>query len=162
MEKKDHYTTLGVLPSAEDCVVQAACLALVNRYRRKGWTHDPATAHERLAAINEAHEVLRNPERRMAYDATYTAGPDCDLENEKSESVFDAALADRASNWQRATEVFPDLRPVRLSLRRKSPSLEFACVVLLLEKKCFKDHLKIAAQLEREFDATYLRQAGSA
>lgn len=61
----DPYKTLQVDPEAEDEVIQAA-------YRRLAQKYHPDVAgpdgRERMAAINAAWELLRDPERRAAHD----------------------------------------------------------------------------------------------
>lgn len=62
----NHYRTLGVDPQADAVVIRSAYLALIRRYHpdRGGSEADP----ERAQAITAAWEVLRDPERRAAYD----------------------------------------------------------------------------------------------
>ena len=63
---KDYYATLGVLPSAEHYIVQAAYKALCKRFHPD--VYKGADAHERMAAINEAYEVLGDSSKRAEYD----------------------------------------------------------------------------------------------
>jgi DnaJ-class molecular chaperone len=78
---KDYYKILGVEKSADAKAIKQA-------YRRLARKHHPdmnpgnKTASERFKEINEAHEVLSDPEKRQRYD---TLGPD----------------------WQRAAQGFP-------------------------------------------------------
>jgi hypothetical protein len=62
----DYYAVLGLMPSSEDVVVQAAYRALMRRYHpdRGG----PAADAARAQAINEAYSVLGDPARRADYD----------------------------------------------------------------------------------------------
>lgn len=62
----NHYRTLGVDPQAEAVVIRSAYLALIRRYHpdKGGEEADPARAQ----AVTAAWEVLRDPERRAAYD----------------------------------------------------------------------------------------------
>ena len=64
--QQDHYEVLQVHPSAHPDVIQSA-------YRRLALLYHPDTnpapeAVEMMARLNEAYEVLRDPERRAAYD----------------------------------------------------------------------------------------------
>jgi molecular chaperone DnaJ len=78
---KDYYKILGVEKSADAKAIKQA-------YRRMARKHHPdmnpgnKTAGERFKEINEAYEVLSDPEKRQRYD---TLGPD----------------------WQRAAQGFP-------------------------------------------------------
>lgn len=70
MEFKDYYAALGVPRTATAEQIKKA-------YRKLARQHHPdvskaADAHTRMAAVNEAHEVLGNPERRQAYDTLGT------------------------------------------------------------------------------------------
>lgn len=67
----DYYKTLQVTRDAEPEVVERAYKALVRKYhpdRRPAEEHQRATAD--MQRINAAYEVLSDPARRRAYDAT--------------------------------------------------------------------------------------------
>ena len=61
----DAYRVLQVQEEAEDAVIQAAYRALARLYHPDGLTPDP----RRMAALNEAYELVRDPARRRTYDA---------------------------------------------------------------------------------------------
>lgn len=67
MEYKDYYDILGVSRDADDKEIKRA-------YRRLARKHHPDVnpgdrgAEERFKEINEAHEVLSDPEKRQKYD----------------------------------------------------------------------------------------------
>lgn len=71
VEFRDYYKTLGVSRDADDKAIKAA-------YRKLARKHHPDVARgkdapERFREINEAYEVLSDPEKRRRYD---TLGPD--------------------------------------------------------------------------------------
>lgn len=67
MSHPDHYKVLQVDPEAEAEVVQAAYRRLARKYHPDVAESPEAAA--RMAAINAAWAVLRDPRRRAAYDA---------------------------------------------------------------------------------------------
>ncbi len=65
--EKDFYAVLGVHPHAEDIVIKAAYRAMSKQYHPdKGLG---STRH--MQAINEAYQVLSDPQLRSAYDASW-------------------------------------------------------------------------------------------
>jgi curved DNA-binding protein CbpA len=64
-EPDDAYRVLQLDPSADPVVITAAFRALARRYHPDGDAPDP----ERMAALNRAYAVLRDPEARRRYDA---------------------------------------------------------------------------------------------
>ena len=67
--RKDYYAILGVLPSAEDVVIQGAYRGLAHRYHPDRFKGNPGEAHARMSAINEAYATLSNATWRQEYDA---------------------------------------------------------------------------------------------
>lgn len=72
MQFKDYYDTLGVEPTAGEAEIKTAYRRLARKFhpdvsKEKG-------AEERFKAINEAYEVLRDKEKRAAYDQLRSQG----------------------------------------------------------------------------------------
>lgn len=72
MEFKDYYATLGVEPTAGDAEIKTAYRRLARKYHPD--VSKEAGAEERFKAINEAYEVLRDKEKRAAYDQLKAQG----------------------------------------------------------------------------------------
>ena len=72
MEFKDYYKTLGLAKKASADDVKKAFRKLARKYHPD--VSKAADANERMAEVNEANDVLSDPERRLAYD-TLAAQP---------------------------------------------------------------------------------------
>lgn len=67
MQYKDYYKTLGVARNASQDEIKRAYRKLARKYHPD--VSKEANAEARFKEINEANEVLRDPEKRTAYDA---------------------------------------------------------------------------------------------
>ena len=68
MEFKDYYQILGVAPDADEKAIRQAFRKLARQYHPDVNPGDKA-AEEQFKAINEANQVLSDPEQRKKYDA---------------------------------------------------------------------------------------------
>ena len=67
VEFKDYYTVLGVPRNASDAEIKKAFRTLARKYH-PDVAKDKSTAEEKFKEINEANEVLSDPEKRRKYD----------------------------------------------------------------------------------------------
>src|SRR6187402_451795 len=67
MDFKDYYATLGLTKTASDKEIKQAFRKLARKYHPDVNPGDKA-AEARFKEINEAHEVLSDPEKRRKYD----------------------------------------------------------------------------------------------
>ena len=72
MEFKDYYSILGVEPGAGDAEIKTAYRRLARKYHPD--VSKEAGAEDKFKAVNEAHEALRDPEKRKAYDQLRAGG----------------------------------------------------------------------------------------
>ncbi|MGH7370920.1 MAG: DnaJ domain-containing protein, partial [Candidatus Methylomirabilales bacterium] len=70
---RDYYQILGVSTSASPEEIKKAYRRLALKFHPDKNPDDPAAA-EQFTEINEAYEVLSNPERRREYDLYGTVG----------------------------------------------------------------------------------------
>ena len=68
---KDYYKVLQLDPSAESEAIEAVYTRLSRKYH-PDTSKDPH-ASERMKELNEAHDILGNPEKRIKYDAVWRA-----------------------------------------------------------------------------------------
>ena len=74
-EKRDYYEVLGVSKTATDEEIKKAYRKLALKYH-PDYNPGDKTAAEKFKEINEAHEVLSDPEKRKRYDQFGFAGVD--------------------------------------------------------------------------------------
>src|SRR6188768_1310688 len=67
VEFKDYYTTLGVARDASDADIKKAFRKLARQYH-PDVAKDKKAAEEKFKEINEAYEVLGDPQKRKKYD----------------------------------------------------------------------------------------------
>jgi len=67
VEFKDYYEVLGVAREASDAEIKKAFRSLARKYH-PDVAKDKTTAEQRFKEINEANEVLSDPEKRRKYD----------------------------------------------------------------------------------------------
>lgn len=72
MEFKDYYKTLGLEAGAGEAEIKAAYRRLARKFHPD--VSKEAGAEERFKAVNEAYEVLRDPQKRAAYDQLRARG----------------------------------------------------------------------------------------
>lgn len=146
---KNYYQKLGVLDDAEDIVIKAAYKALAQRYHPDKWSGGRDEATRRMSDINEAYDVLSNPQKRKDYDATI------DQYSFYTEPEGDELNSSINTDWEKATEFFPDLVDLAKCLRKTSKSLESSFKLTLLELKEFNRRRELAGIFEIHFLEKY-------
>ncbi len=74
-EKKDYYGVLGVGKNATDDELKRAYRKLAKKYHPDANPDNKAEAEAKFKEVNEAYEVLSNPQKRQMYDQFGTADP---------------------------------------------------------------------------------------
>lgn len=83
MSGHTHYQTLEVDPTATPAEIKSAYRRLAKVFHPD--SHHKMANHERIAQVNEAYEVLKDPRRRSAYDQ------DCKTAASPEDRYHDAA-----------------------------------------------------------------------
>ena len=74
MKKKDYYEILGISRNADEKTIKKAYRNLAMKYHPDRNLGKEKEANEKFKEINEAYEVLGDPEKRKQYDAWGTVG----------------------------------------------------------------------------------------
>ena len=74
-EKKDYYEVLGVEKTATDDELKKAYRRLAKKYHPDANPDNKEEAEAKFKEVNEAYEVLSNPQKRKMYDQFGTADP---------------------------------------------------------------------------------------
>lgn len=151
---KDYYRILGVLDDAEDIVIRAAYKALAQRYHPDKWTGSKEEANRRMSEINEAYDVLSDPDKRKKYDATRKKS-EYEEPSENDKNNEDDLIKEIESDWNEVVNYFPDLNLITQRLRIISKSLEFSYKVILLNNKEFNNREKIANLVQLHYLQRY-------
>jgi curved DNA-binding protein len=72
MKFKDYYRLLDIAPNATDAEIKTAYRKLAKKYHPD--TSKAVDAEERFKEINEAHETLKDPQKRAAFDQLRASG----------------------------------------------------------------------------------------
>jgi curved DNA-binding protein len=72
MQFKDYYETLGIASTATEAEIKTAYRRLARKYHPD--VSKEGGAEDKFKAINEAHEALRDPQKRAAYDQLRARG----------------------------------------------------------------------------------------
>ncbi|NEX60038.1 J domain-containing protein [Noviherbaspirillum galbum] len=155
---KNHYSTLGVLPTAEIAVIKAAWRVLCQIYHPDKYEGDKAHGEAMIKEINEAWEVLGNPEKRKEYDAQFANGKGTFSQAQaasESPSDFRKELLDAFPELEFTAEYYPDIWTTIDDLKRISRNLAAGFVAALLETKAFKQRVELADRLSAAFFTIY-------
>lgn len=146
----DYYAILGVLPEAEDFIIQAAYRALCKRYHPD--VYKGADASERMAAINEAYEILGNQSKRDEYDDNRRQSKEADSEFFNED--FDAEDEDfdpLHEDWKVALEYYPELVDISNRLSQISSRLSFSFKVYIIQEKKYINAEEVATRMKNSF-----------
>jgi len=100
---KDYYRILQVHPNAEPEVIKAAYKRLIQKYHPDKNLKNTEEAKRHTQEINEAWDVLSNPEHRAQYDRDHFAGND-DAEAQRKKAETESKRAQDAEAARRNAE----------------------------------------------------------
>lgn len=127
---KNYYEILGVATSAEQEVIVAAYKALAKLYHPD--LNSSNDAQQRMAEINEAYQVLSDPNRREKYDQKFNSSTSFSSDDESEAEGLADVLAD---DWEILISVFEDAEFYREELFKLDPRLSVFYQLTLLTKK---------------------------
>ena len=132
---------MGVLPSAEDYILQAAYKALCKRFHPD--VYKGADAHERMAAINEAYEVLGDSSKCAEYDRRRgeTTSDDSDFLNDDFDQTKQG-VDPLEQDWKVAVEYYTEVATIVQRLETISARLAFTFRAYLLLEKNMNEQLR--------------------
>lgn len=154
---KDYYSILGILPSVDETVIKAVYKVLALKYHPDRSTAVGNTYTDLMSEINEAYEVLSNPEKRAAYDKSRlgTSEQEDFYESEDSKYRSNSGSAEIEESWNLACEYYPDLDCIVEELSSLSPSLVYPYKLLILERKDFAFRKQISRKMKDEYLEAY-------
>ena len=154
-KNKDYYAILGVHPTAEIAVIEAAYKALAKRYHPDVSQGNPEEAHRRMQEINEAYEVLSNVSRRKEYDDLKGSGTQEAGDFFRGEEDVEPEYDPLDEDWKVALEYYPELEQYLNKLRRISWKLGYGFKAYIVDTKNYENGAKIYNQLYEEFVERY-------
>jgi len=154
-KNKDYYAILGVHPTAEIAVIEAAYKALAKRYHPDVSQDNPEEAHRRMQEINEAYEILSDKTKRKEYDDLKGSGTQEAEDFFRGEEDVEPEYDPLDEDWKVALEYFPELEEYLSKLRRISWKLGYAFKAYIVDSKDYEIGAKIYTQMYEEFIERY-------
>ena len=154
-KNKDYYAILGVHPTAEIAVMEAAYKALAKRYHPDVSQDNPEEAHRRMQEINEAYEVLSNTTKRKEYDDLKGSGTQEAGDFFRGEEDVEPEYDPLDEDWKVALEYYPELEQYLNQLRRISWKLGYGFKAYIVDTKNYENGAKIYNQMYEEFVERY-------
>lgn len=153
---KDYYSILGVLPNADNIVIDTAYKALIQRYDPDRFAGSKDEAHRKIKEINEVYRILSNPDKKKIYDKSYGTSEKKNsfyFNDEKKDQIppYDPLKED----WRSAIKHYPDLVGLEKKLSKISWRLGYSYRAFILESGLFKERVRLAHDLEQEFLENY-------
>lgn len=155
---KNHYSVLGVMPTADLVVIKAAWRALCQMYHPDKHDGDKVRAEALTKELNEAWSVLSDPVKRRAYDQQFAEGTGTFGEPPVQASdgaSFREQLLAAFPALSAATEYYPDIWDIIEKLQCVSWQLAAGFVAALLETQAYKDRQQLADALSERFFSSY-------
>lgn len=150
---QNHYKILGLTPDAEDAVIKAAYRALCKKYHPDRYDGDKSFATDLMKKINNAYEILSNPQKKKEFDEKWGQSEDFSS-TEQTEETFNASK-ELESEWRFATEYYPKLELLYNELQKINSQIGYAFKVLIISEQQFTDAKSVADKIEHQFLSKY-------
>ena len=152
---KDYYRVLGVLRNAEDVVIKAAYKALAQKYHPdRVPDHENVSATQKMIEINEAKDVLLDPEKRSEYNKIYDKQ---DINKQsygsefKEQEQFSKGKSREDEDWSVAVSYYPDLKKIIKELSLISTNLTNLYKNYLLESRKYDKRHELREIIENDY-----------
>jgi len=154
-KNKDYYATLGVHPTAEIAVIEAAYKALAKRYHPDVSQDNPDEAHRRMQEINEAYEILSDKTKRKEYDDLKGAGTQEAGDFFRGEEDIEPEYDPLDEDWKVALEYYPQLQKYLDELSAISWKLGYGFKAYMIDCREYEKSEGIFISMREQFLARY-------
>jgi len=154
-KNKDYYAILGVHPTAEIAVIEAAYKALAKRYHPDVSKDNPEDAHRRMQEINEAYEVLSDTTKRKEYDDLKGSGTQEAEDFFRGEEDVEPEYDPLDEDWKVALEYYPQLQEYLNELSRISWKLGYGFKAYIIDSREYRKSEKIYINMRKQFLERY-------
>ena len=141
------------MPSIDGAVIKAAYVARLKKYHPDVFKGDNGAAEHMTQDLNEAFDVLGNPDRRREYDALRKSHAS-NMRPFEADNAIEISIDEEIGideKWKYVADYYPEAQKMYEELDQISPSLSFSFKSIVLETKSVEHARKISEDLRVEF-----------
>ena len=148
--EKNYYQILNISHDAEPIIITAAYRVLAKKYHPDHWRGDEEEGNEKIRDINEAYEILSNPQKRKTYDKRNDGKFEHSTNFYENSDISDSEDF-KFDDWKIVEDFHPDVEDARKELSLLMPALGVYFQAAILAYKEFEDFHIYAKALEKGF-----------